>query len=94
MAMNFKIIQLKSKNNIRLTLDGDFDGSSAHELINTLKSCSREAGMVVIDTSGLKSVHPFGQSVLYRNLSGLGGRRSNLIFSGDHRRQLSRPWDF
>jgi hypothetical protein len=50
--------------------------------------------MVVIDTSGLKSVHPFGQSVLYRNLSGLGGRRSNLIFSGDHRRQLSRPWDF
>ena len=52
MAMNFKIIQLKRKNGIHLTLDGDFDGTSAHELINTLKSCSRNAGKVVIDTSG------------------------------------------
>ena len=93
MAMNFKIIQLKSKSGIHLTLDGDFDGSSAHELINTLKSCSRDAATVVIDTSGLKSVHPFGQTVLYRNLPGLGGRCGNLVFSGDHRRQLSRLWD-
>jgi hypothetical protein len=93
MAMNFKIIQLKSKNSIHLALDGDFDGSSAHELINTLKSCRRDAGKVVIDTSGLTSVHPFGQTVLYQNLSGLYGRCDNVVFSGDHRRQLSRPWD-
>ena len=93
MAMNFKIIQLKRKNSIRLTLDGDFDGTSADELINTLKSCGQGVNKVFIDTNGLKSVHPFGRVVLQRNLSGLCGRCGNLVFSGDHRRQLSRPWD-
>ena len=92
MAMNFKIIQLKRKNGIHLTLDGDFDGTSAHELINTLKSCGRHVDKVIIDTNGLKSVHPFGQVVLHRNLSGLCGRCRNLVFSGDHGRRLSRPW--
>lgn len=92
MAMNFKIIQLKSKNSVRLTLDGDFDGTSAHELINTLRSCGQDVDNVIIDTDGLKSVHPFGRVVLQRNLSGLCGRCRKLVFSGDHGRRLSRPW--
>ena len=94
MAMNFKIVQRKSRTGscVTLTLDGDFDGTSAHELINAVKICGREVDRVFIDTNGLKSVHPFGRVVLHRNLAGLCGRRRNLVFLGDHGQRLSRPW--
>jgi hypothetical protein len=36
MASNFQIFTFKTKNSLHLKLDGDFDGNSAHELINTL----------------------------------------------------------
>ena len=89
MAMNFKIVQLKSKRSIHLNLDGDFDGTSAHELINTLKSCTRGVDKVFIHTSGLRLIHPFGRAVLQRNLPALGGRCCNLVFVGHHGRRLS-----
>jgi len=94
MAMNFKIAQRKSsvRNSVHLTLDGDFDGTSAHELINAVKICGRKVDRVFIDTNGLTSIHPFGQVVLQRNLSGLCGRSRNLVFLGDHGQRLSRPW--
>jgi hypothetical protein len=94
MAVNFKIYRRrsKSKNSVRLALDGDFDGTSAHELINALASCDRGVDRVVIDTKGLKAVHPFGQAVLQRNLSGLRFRCPKLVFFGDHGRRLFRPW--
>ena len=92
MAINFKIFKHKSKNRVHLTLDGDFDGTSARELVNTLKTCGRDVDQVFIDTNGLRSVHPFGRVVLRRNLSGLCGRCTNLVFIGDHGRQLSRSW--
>ena len=92
MAMNFKIFQLKNKYSIHLSLNGDFDGSSAHELINKLQSYGTEVHQVFINTNGLTSVHPFGQLVLYRNLPAMRSGSQNLIFLGDHRQQLSRPW--
>ena len=94
MAVNFKIYQRSSRthNSVYLALDGDFDGTSAHELINAVKICGRKVDKVIVDTKGLKSVHPFGQVVLQRNLSGLGGRCRNLVFLGDHGQRLSRPW--
>jgi hypothetical protein len=92
MATNFKIFQLKSRHSVHFTLDGDFDGTSALELIDALRSCGPDVDQVFINTNGLKSVHPFGQVVLHRNLSGLCGRCKNLVFVGDHGRRLSRPW--
>ncbi|BBO75495.1 hypothetical protein DSCW_29120 [Desulfosarcina widdelii] len=94
MAVNFKIYRLRSqsKNSVRLALDGDFDGTSAHELINALAACEQGVDQVVIDTSGLKAIHPFGQAVLQRNLSDLRLRCPKLVFFGDHGRRLSRPW--
>ena len=94
MAVNFKIVQRKSSahNSVHLTLDGDFDGTSAHELINAVRVYRRKGERVFIDTNGLKSIHPFGQVVLQRNLSGLCGRCHNLVFLGDHGQRLSRPW--
>lgn len=94
MAVNFKIDRLRSKatNSVRLALNGDFDGTSAHELINALASCEQGVDRVVIDTSGLKAVYPFGQAVLQCNLSGLRHRGPKLVFFDDHGRRLSRSW--
>ncbi|MBW2247672.1 MAG: peptidylprolyl isomerase, partial [Deltaproteobacteria bacterium] len=60
MALNFKIICHKNSENLHLKLMGDFDGSSAYELINTLKKYNGNAGKVFVDTCSLLSVHPFG----------------------------------
>ena len=92
MATNFKIFQLKNKDSVHLSLNGDFDGTSAHELVNKLHSYGAEVHQVFINTNGLTSVHPFGQVVLYRNLPVMRSGSQNLIFLGDHRRRLSRPW--
>ncbi len=37
MASNFRIFLHETRDSLHLKLDGDFDGSSAHELLNTLK---------------------------------------------------------
>jgi anti-anti-sigma regulatory factor len=92
MSTNFNIFQLKHRHSVHLTLDGEFDGTSAYELINTLKTYDDNVEQVFINTNGLTSIHPFGQVVLYRNLSSVRGRCKNLVFIGDHGRRLSRPW--
>jgi hypothetical protein len=89
MAVNFRISQLKCKNSVHLSLNGDFDGSSAHELINTLKSYGSDVDQIFINTDGLKKIHPFGRIVLSHNLSGVEG---SLVFLGNHGRRLTRPW--
>jgi hypothetical protein len=39
MASNFKLFLDETGDSLHLKLYGDFDGSSAHELIHTLKKC-------------------------------------------------------
>jgi len=36
MASNFQIYSYKTRDSLHLKLNGDFDGNSAHELINIL----------------------------------------------------------
>jgi len=37
MAANFQIVSYKTRDSLHLKLNGDFDGTSAYELINTIK---------------------------------------------------------
>ncbi len=92
MAMNFRIFQFKNMNSVHITLNGEFDGTSAHELINALESCDPDVHQVFINTNGLTSIDPFGQAVLYRNLPVIKKGARSLVFLGDYRRRLSRPW--
>ena len=82
MASNFRIYCHQNRDNLHLKLMGDFDGSSAYELINTLKKYKDIAGKVFIDTCFLSSVHSFGLDVFQKNytikkLSGI------LTFTGN-----------
>jgi len=67
MALNFRIITHQNNGGLQLKLIGDFDGSSAFELINVLKEHCGTVGQVVINTGGLSSIHPFGRSVFQKN---------------------------
>ena len=83
MAKNFRII-FSEKNNrlIRIHLHGDFDGTSAHELINILGKYLAIYPKVAIDTEGLKSINTFGLDVLSTRLKSLQRPYARIAFSG------------
>jgi anti-anti-sigma regulatory factor len=81
-AANFQIYSFKTKDSLHLKLAGDFDGSSAYELINTLTEHGNKYFEIFIDTNGLNSVHPFGKDVFQKNLSSSNQLYKNLVFIG------------
>ena len=86
MAKNFRIL-FSEKNNrlIRIQLQGDFDGTSAHELINALHKYLAIYPKVAIDTEGLKSIDTYGLDVLSIRLKSLRRPQTRIDFSGRYR---------
>lgn len=83
MASNFKILMNQSGESLNLKLSGDFDGTSAFELLHVLKEKGHGVQRVIIDTNSLSKVHPFGQGILEKRLSELGSDGQKLLFTGD-----------
>ena len=79
MASNFHIISYKNRDSLYLRLSGDFDGGSAHELINTLTKHGTGSWDIFIDTNNLKTIHPFGRDVFQKNFSSIKKQLKNLI---------------
>ena len=88
MATHFRIFIHRNSENLHLKLIGDFDGTSAHELLNVLKSYSTRTARIFIHTSGLRNIHPFGLNVFHGNLNLLQGQSITLVFTGEHASQL------
>ncbi len=82
MANNFQMFIRKTTKAIHIKLTGDFDGSSASELINTLAEKQGRRHQIFINTSKLGTIHPFGQEVLQRRLPEIGSNRPGLVFIG------------
>ena len=82
MASNFQIYSFKTRDSLHLKLAGDFDGSSAYELINTLAEHSTGCYEIFIDTDDLNTIHPFGRDVFQKNLRNSNKLYRNLIFIG------------
>jgi anti-anti-sigma regulatory factor len=83
MAGNFNISINNSGDHVRLKLNGDFDGSSACELVNLLNSGGlSNTSKVLVDTDSLKHIHPFGVDVLLNRLHILKSKTPPLIFTG------------
>lgn len=93
MALNFKISLEQNHKSLHLKLVGDFDGSSALELINTLKAHGRKAEKIFINTRDIFSVHPFGQDVFRKNYSILSKNSHKLIFTGANSGKFSPDSD-
>ena len=88
MAPNFQIFTYKKRDSLHLKLFGDFDGSSAHELFNTLKKYDTDFLEIFIDTNNLKTINSFGRDVFQKKLGNLKHQLSNLIFIGANKHQI------
>ena len=82
MASNFQIYFFKTRDSLHLKLSGDFDGSSAYELINTLTEHGKGYYEIFVDTDDLKTIHPFGKDVFQKNLRRTNKLYRNLVFIG------------
>lgn len=83
MATNFKIFVHKNSENLHLKLTGDFDGSSAYELLNVLKSNCIGTSKVFIHTNCLNRIHPFGREIFHKKLKALNNRSISVLFTGE-----------
>ena len=89
MASNFKVLIHRNSDNMYLKLMGDFDGSSAYQLLNLLTKNGLAASKMFIHTSALKAIVPFGRDVFHSNLGLLKGKPRHLVFTGDRATELS-----
>jgi hypothetical protein len=89
MASNFGITVDKNSNGHGLKLSGDFDGTSAYELIYAIKKLPQNKQTVKVSTDGLKNIHPFGLDVFHRNMSSRNFRSTKIVFTGKNGTWLS-----
>ena len=89
MAANFQILSYKTRDSLHLKLNGDFDGTSAYELINTIKDNGTNFYQIFIDTNNLRTIYEFGRNVFQKNFGDLK-KLSNLIFIGENGRYLAQ----
>ena len=92
MASNFNINIGWNVDRIHLRLYGDFDGSSAHELLNLLKKICQSNNKILVYTEGLKHVHPFGLDIFHTNLMAVNGGAGEIVYSGDRAPDFTIPF--
>jgi len=83
MAKNFRVRTKASSNQfLAFYLFGDFDGSSACELINVLDESAKESFKVAINTDGLTTINAFGLNVFLSRMSMLNNTRTDIEMTG------------
>lgn len=86
MAKNFRVCAKESSNQyLALQLFGDFDGSSACELIHVLDERVKTTSKVAIDTNGLKEIDAFGLVVFLPRMSWLKDKHADIEVTGRFR---------
>lgn len=88
MASNFQLFHFENRDSLHLQMHGDFDGTSACELIDTLKKQKEAYFEVFIDTSDLHEINTFGIEVFQNNLNMLFKNNRNLKFIGKHKHRF------
>ena len=68
MSANFKVRVKENNGDLHLNPRGDFDGSSAWELVNLLQEKYDGKGQIIIDTRNLLDICPFGCSTFQYRL--------------------------
>jgi len=88
LASNFQIYIFKTRDSLHLKLAGDFDGTSAYELINTLAEQGKDFHEIFIDINELKLIHPFGRDVFQKNLRSSSKLYKNLVVIGKNGHEI------
>jgi len=92
MAQNFSIALVKTGKDINLKLTGNFDGSSALELIYFMNNCLDIYDKVFINTDYLILIEPFGINVFRYNLGLLSKHPEIFVFTGNNARNFIECW--
>jgi hypothetical protein len=67
---------------------GEFDGSAACELIKKIEEGGSGASKILIDTTELRCVHPFGKTVFQNRIGPLSRKLFGLTFVGKYKHQF------
>ena len=89
MAVNFKIVNQRTKRGIHLNLTGDFDGTSACELLHAIRQLDRNKKPICINTDRLHNIYDFGCEVFRKNMVSVKNRSVKPVFQGRHRARLA-----
>ena len=89
MASNFRILRHQNGDNLHLRLAGNFDGTSAWEVFNTLKKESPKVSKVFIHCSCLEEIDPFGRDVFQDNMKELRKDCTAFLFTGEKSKQIA-----
>lgn len=83
MSIHFKVAFRKNNGNLHVSPRGDFDGSSACELVNLLQEQYDGKGRVFINTQNLRKVCPFGCTTFKCNINQSRVPAGQLFFKGE-----------
>lgn len=88
MPVKSRLFNRSGRKVLHLQLFGEFDGSAACELINQIAENGSGASHIIVDTTKLRSVHPFGRTVFQRKLSVASAKSIGLAFTGRYKHKL------
>jgi anti-anti-sigma regulatory factor len=88
MARRSRVFAHRNSENIHLKLVGDFDESTAHELLALLRRYAPHASRAFIHTSCLSKIDPFAVRIFHYNLDFLRSMALELVFTGQNARPL------
>ena len=88
MASNFQILSFKTRGSLHLKLTGDFDGSSAYELIYILAKNNKGSHEIFIDTNDLNNIYPFGREVFQKRFCALKNQFHSISFVGGNGQKI------
>ena len=83
MASNFRVLIHRNGDNLHLKLIGDFDSTSASQLIEILTRSRRNASRIFIHTATLREIHPFGARIFREDLISTMTDPHPLVFTGE-----------
>ena len=83
MASNFRIVINPKGRSVHLKLSGNFDGTSADELLNVIKGYGGNAEKIFINTQNLRSVHPFGLALFRNKFYTIRAQSDKLTFTDE-----------
>jgi hypothetical protein len=82
-ASNFKIFFCRHSNDLHFKISGDFDGSSACELLNVPGKNHNGISKIFIHAGSHTHMHPFGLSVFHKNLGAVKRQSVPIVFTGE-----------
>ncbi len=88
MGSNFIIDKIRKGRDLHIDIRGDFDGSSAMQLLVCLNTCCSGVNRIFINTNGLDKIYYFGKLVFQNNFPPRTGIASKVSFTGKNRGQF------